>query len=197
LFSRKLGSWVRILLTAWMSVLCAFILCIGRDLMTGWSPFQWVLPTVCRSRNWKSGQGPTNDDDDDDNNNINNNSNLMTLWLSNSMCSSWWNENLRGNPNYSEEIRPSTTLFATNSTWYDPGSNLCRRNRKTATNLLRYGTALVCNKEIFGCVNSEIFSHDVAVTSTLVTLWFSCCCFFFLFRSMFLYVPFTFIYIYF
>jgi hypothetical protein len=26
--------------------LCAFILCIGRGLAMGWSPVQWVLPTV-------------------------------------------------------------------------------------------------------------------------------------------------------
>jgi hypothetical protein len=35
------------------------VLCVGSGLATGWSPVQEVLPTVCTSRNWKSGQGPT------------------------------------------------------------------------------------------------------------------------------------------
>jgi hypothetical protein len=34
------------------------VLCVGRGLGTGWSPVQGVVPTVYRSRNWKSGQGP-------------------------------------------------------------------------------------------------------------------------------------------
>jgi hypothetical protein len=50
-----LGSWVGIPLEA---CLCAFILCVGRGLATGWSPVQGVLPTVYRLRNWKRGQGP-------------------------------------------------------------------------------------------------------------------------------------------
>jgi hypothetical protein len=41
--ARTLGSWVRIQLKAWMSVLCAFILCVGRGLATGWSPVQGVI----------------------------------------------------------------------------------------------------------------------------------------------------------
>jgi hypothetical protein len=36
---------------------CA-LLCAGCGLATGRSPVQGVLPTVKRSRNWKSGQGP-------------------------------------------------------------------------------------------------------------------------------------------
>jgi hypothetical protein len=35
-------------LKAWISVLCAFILCVGRGLATGWSPIQGVLRTVYR-----------------------------------------------------------------------------------------------------------------------------------------------------
>jgi hypothetical protein len=35
------------------------VLCEGSGLATGWSPVHRVLPTVCRLRNWKSGQGPT------------------------------------------------------------------------------------------------------------------------------------------
>jgi hypothetical protein len=35
------------------------VLCVRSGLATGWSPVQGVLPTVCRLRNWKSGQGPT------------------------------------------------------------------------------------------------------------------------------------------
>jgi hypothetical protein len=39
---------------------CVYVvLCVNRRLVTGWSPFQGVLPTVYRLRNWKSGQGPT------------------------------------------------------------------------------------------------------------------------------------------
>jgi hypothetical protein len=33
------------------------VLCAGSGLATGWSPVQGILPTVCRLRNWKSGQG--------------------------------------------------------------------------------------------------------------------------------------------
>jgi hypothetical protein len=54
--ARTLGSWIRIPQEAWC--LCAFVLCVGGDLGTGWSPVQGVLPTVYRLRNWKSGQGP-------------------------------------------------------------------------------------------------------------------------------------------
>jgi hypothetical protein len=32
--ARTLGSWIRISLKAWMSVLCSFILCVGRGLAT-------------------------------------------------------------------------------------------------------------------------------------------------------------------
>jgi hypothetical protein len=34
------------------------VLCVGSGLATGWSPVQGVLPTLCRLRNWKSGQDP-------------------------------------------------------------------------------------------------------------------------------------------
>jgi hypothetical protein len=60
--ARKLGSLDRIPLMAWMSV-CVYsvcvVLCIGSGLATGWSPVQGVLPTVCRIKKLKSGQGPT------------------------------------------------------------------------------------------------------------------------------------------
>jgi hypothetical protein len=61
--TRTLGSWVRILLEAWMCVcfysVCA-VLCVDSGLARGWSPVQGVLPTVYAVglRNWKSGQGP-------------------------------------------------------------------------------------------------------------------------------------------
>jgi hypothetical protein len=42
------GLRVRIPLKAWMSVLCVFILCIGRGLATGWTTAQGVLPTAYR-----------------------------------------------------------------------------------------------------------------------------------------------------
>jgi hypothetical protein len=35
---------------------CA-VVCVGSGLATGWSLVQGVPPTVCRLRNWKSGQG--------------------------------------------------------------------------------------------------------------------------------------------
>jgi hypothetical protein len=52
-FARKLWSWVRIPLEALMSVLYAFILCVGSGLATGWSPVQAVLPTVYRIKKLK------------------------------------------------------------------------------------------------------------------------------------------------
>jgi hypothetical protein len=60
---RTLGSWVRIPLKAWMSVLCAFILClccscVGRGLATGWSPVQGVLPIVYRIKKLKKCPSP-------------------------------------------------------------------------------------------------------------------------------------------
>jgi hypothetical protein len=35
---------------------CVCVLCIGGDLVMGWSPIQGVLPTVYRIKNLKSGQ---------------------------------------------------------------------------------------------------------------------------------------------
>jgi hypothetical protein len=61
---RALGSWVRILLKAWMSVVINsmfVLLCIGRDLATVWSPVQGVLPTLYRIKKLKTCQGPTED----------------------------------------------------------------------------------------------------------------------------------------
>jgi hypothetical protein len=34
---------------------------VGSGLAMGWSHVQSVLPTVCKIKNWKSGQGPTKD----------------------------------------------------------------------------------------------------------------------------------------
>jgi hypothetical protein len=63
--ARKLGSWVRISLEAWMFVcvrlfcVCV-VLCVGRGLATGWSPVQGVLPTVYRIKELKKiDQAPT------------------------------------------------------------------------------------------------------------------------------------------
>jgi hypothetical protein len=63
--ARTLGSWVRIPLTAWMSV-CVYsvcvVLCVGSGLATDWSPVQGVLQTVYRLKKQKNknrGQGPT------------------------------------------------------------------------------------------------------------------------------------------
>jgi hypothetical protein len=41
-----LGSWVRIPLSAWMSV--CVVLCVGSGLAAGWSPLKGILPTVCK-----------------------------------------------------------------------------------------------------------------------------------------------------
>jgi hypothetical protein len=57
--------------------------------------------------------------------------------------SSRWNENWKGKPKYSEKTCPSATLFTTNPTWPDLGSNPGRRGGKPATNHLSYGTAFV------------------------------------------------------
>jgi hypothetical protein len=48
---RSLRSWVGISFEVWMSVIFYFVcvaLYIGRGLRKGWSPVQWVLPTVHR-----------------------------------------------------------------------------------------------------------------------------------------------------
>jgi hypothetical protein len=57
------------------------------------------------------------------------------------MWSSPWNENCQGKPKYLEKTRPSATLFTTDSTWPDLGSNPDRRDGKPATNRLNYGTS--------------------------------------------------------
>jgi hypothetical protein len=47
---RTLGSWVWIPIGAWISV-CVFVCvlhCVGSGLVTGWSPVQGFLPTVCK-----------------------------------------------------------------------------------------------------------------------------------------------------
>jgi hypothetical protein len=59
--ARTLGLWVRIALEAWICVclLCVcVVLCVGSGLATGWSRVQAGLPSMCRLRNWKSGQSP-------------------------------------------------------------------------------------------------------------------------------------------
>jgi hypothetical protein len=58
------------------------------------------------------------------------------------MWSSRWNENSHGKPKNSEKTRPSATLFTTNPTWSDLGSNPGRRGGKPATNRLIYGAAI-------------------------------------------------------
>jgi hypothetical protein len=60
--SRTLGSWVRIPIEAWMSVvhlLCVcVVVCVVSGLATGWSPVQGVLPSVYRIKKPKNGHGP-------------------------------------------------------------------------------------------------------------------------------------------
>jgi uncharacterized membrane protein len=58
------------------------------------------------------------------------------------MWSSRWNENWQGKPKYSDKTCPGATLFTTNPTWPDLGSNSSRRGEKLATNRLSYGTAI-------------------------------------------------------
>jgi hypothetical protein len=53
-----------------------------------------------------------------------------------------WNENWQGKPKYSGKTCPSATLFTTNPTWPDPGSNPGRRGGKPATNRWSYGAAI-------------------------------------------------------
>jgi hypothetical protein len=59
--ARKLGSWVRISLEAWMSV-CSFcvcaVLCVSSGFATGWSPAEGVLPTVYKITKLKKRPGP-------------------------------------------------------------------------------------------------------------------------------------------
>jgi hypothetical protein len=46
-----LGTWIWIPLEAWIcvGVYCVFMLsCVGSGLATGWSPVQWLLPTIYR-----------------------------------------------------------------------------------------------------------------------------------------------------
>jgi hypothetical protein len=54
--ARKLGSWVRILLKAWMCVCdySVFVLsCVVSGLASGWSPVQEVIPTVYKIKKLK------------------------------------------------------------------------------------------------------------------------------------------------
>jgi hypothetical protein len=59
--------------------------------------------------------------------------------------SGWWNENYQGKSKYSENTCPDATLFITNNTLLDLGSNPNRRGGKPANNRLSYGTALYLN----------------------------------------------------
>jgi hypothetical protein len=52
----------------------------------------------------------------------------------------------RGKRSYLEKTYPSVTLFTTNPTLTDLGSNPDRRVGKPTTNPLSYGTALYMNK---------------------------------------------------
>jgi hypothetical protein len=56
------------------------------------------------------------------------------------MWSSRWNENWQGKPKYSENPAPRVTLFTTNPTWPDLGSDPGHRCGNSATNRLSYGT---------------------------------------------------------
>jgi hypothetical protein len=58
------------------------------------------------------------------------------------LWSNWWNEDWQGKPKYSDKTCPSATLFTTNHTSPDPGSNPGRRSGKPTTNRLSYGAAL-------------------------------------------------------
>jgi hypothetical protein len=49
---------------------------------------------------------------------------------------------LQGKPKYLEKTCPSATLWTTNPTWPDPGSNRDRWGGKPATNRLSYGMTM-------------------------------------------------------
>jgi hypothetical protein len=70
----------------------------------------------------------------------------------------WWNKKLQRKAKYSEEICLSATLFTTNPTWLDPGSNRGRRSRKPLTNRLSYGTTYARNIQ-WVCVNADLCSR--------------------------------------
>jgi hypothetical protein len=57
----------------------------------------------------------------------------------------WCNKDWQGKPKYSEKTCPSSTLFTTNPTRADPGSNPNVRGVKPATNHLSYGAAKTSN----------------------------------------------------
>jgi hypothetical protein len=50
-----------------------------------------------------------------------------------------WNEIDRGKPKYWGKTCPSATLFTTNPTWSDPGSNPGLRGERPATNRPSHG----------------------------------------------------------
>jgi hypothetical protein len=54
-----------------------------------------------------------------------------------------WNETDKGKPTTGRKTCPSVTLFTTNPTWIDPGSNLGLHSERPATNRLSHGTALI------------------------------------------------------
>jgi hypothetical protein len=58
------------------------------------------------------------------------------------MWCSRWSKNWQGKPKYSEKTCPSATLFTTNPTWLDLGSNPGRSGGKPETNRLSYGAAI-------------------------------------------------------
>jgi hypothetical protein len=70
---------------------------------------------------------------------ITNSTEHNSVWEANN----WWNEDWQGKPKYS-----SATLFTTNPTWADPGSNQGRRGEKPATNRLSYGAARISNLDL-------------------------------------------------
>jgi hypothetical protein len=55
-----------------------------------------------------------------------------------------WNENWQGKPKYSEKTCPSATLFTTNPTWPDLGSNPGRRGGKRRLTSWAMARPLIC-----------------------------------------------------
>jgi hypothetical protein len=72
----------------------------------------------------------------------------------------WWNEDWQGKPKYSEKTLPSATLFTTNSTWPDQGSNPGRHGGKPATNRLSYGAALFEGYSVSEGLDTVYFDID-------------------------------------
>jgi hypothetical protein len=79
----------------------------------------------------------------------------------------WWNEVWQDKPKYLEKTCLSATLFTTNPTWPNPGSNSGRRGGKPATNRLSYGAALLG----YLLINKTSFRATINFLKWIATKW--------------------------